>query len=163
MRPAPLSPFDLSDPETFAGGVPHALFKRLRAEAPVSFCAERNGGTGFFSIANYAELVQISKNPQLFSSRLGTNIEDQPAAQLAQLQTILINMDPPQHVKYRRLVRRGFTPLAWMRAGSNSNRPSLVLARPSPWGSINGGCIWNSWLGRPSRTPKMRMRLPTGS
>jgi len=110
MHPAPLSPFDLSDPGTFSNGVPHALFKRLRAEAPVSFCGERNGGPGFFSIASYAELVQISKHPELFSSRLGTNIEDQPAAQLAQLQTILINMDPPQHVKYRRLVRRGFTP-----------------------------------------------------
>jgi cholest-4-en-3-one 26-monooxygenase len=101
---------DLSDPTSFADGVPHAVFKRMRAEAPVAFCAERNGGPGFYSISKYRELVQISKQPLLFSSRLGTNIEDQPADKLAQLQTIMLNMDPPQHVKYRGLVRRGFTP-----------------------------------------------------
>jgi len=110
MSSAPVVPVDLSTPEAFAEGVPHALFAKLRAESPVAFCSERNGGPGFYSVFRRADVVHVSKHPRLFSSHLGTNIEDQPPEALAQLQTILINMDPPQHVKYRALVRRGFTP-----------------------------------------------------
>jgi len=103
-------PVDLSDPESFAEGVPHEFFRRLRAEAPVAFVPEKKGGPGFWAVTRHRDVVQVSKQPRLFVSSQGTNIEDQTGDQLARLQTIMLNMDPPQHVKYRNLVRRGFTP-----------------------------------------------------
>lgn len=107
---ARVRPVDLSDPDCFAEGVPHAFFRRLRAESPVCFMPEKKGGPGFWAVTRHRDVVQVSKHPELFVSSQGTNIEDQSGEQLARLQTIMLNMDPPQHVKYRNLVRRGFTP-----------------------------------------------------
>jgi cholest-4-en-3-one 26-monooxygenase len=106
----PASIVDLASPDAFADGIPHGAFRRLRREAPVAFFPERNGGRGFFALTRHADVVHVSKHPQLFSSTDGTNIEDHDGEALAKLQTIMLNMDPPQHVKYRRLVKRGFTP-----------------------------------------------------
>ncbi len=103
-------PVDLSDPDCFAEGVPHAFFRRLRAESPVCFMPERKGGPGFWAVTRHRDIVHVSKHPELFVSSEGTNIEDQSDEQLARLQTIMLNMDPPQHGKYRSLVRRGFPP-----------------------------------------------------
>ena len=40
----------------------------------------------------------------------GTILRDLPEEDLKNTQTIMLNMDPPQHSKYRRLVSQGFTP-----------------------------------------------------
>jgi cholest-4-en-3-one 26-monooxygenase len=102
---------DLANPDPFVAGTPHHWFKRLRAEAPVYFHPEPDGGPGFWCITKYDDLRQISRNPRVFSSWLGgTNIPDQPEAGLAGLRAIMLNMDPPQHVKFRRTVQRSFTP-----------------------------------------------------
>ena len=46
-----------------------------------------------------------------FSSWVGgTNIHDLPEDALGFVRMIMLNMDPPQHTKYRRLVSKGFTP-----------------------------------------------------
>jgi cholest-4-en-3-one 26-monooxygenase len=110
MSAARTRPVDLSNPDSFAEGVPSEWFRRLRAESPVAFLPEARGGPGFWAVTRHRDVVHVSKNPELFSSSQGTNIEDQSGDQLAKLQTIMLNMDPPQHVKYRRLVSRGFTP-----------------------------------------------------
>ncbi len=107
---ARVRPVDLSDPDCFADGVPHAFFRRLRAESPVCFMPEKKGGPGFWAVTRHRDVVHVSKHPELFVSSQGTNIGDQSGDQLARLQTIMLNMDPPQHGKYRNLVRRGFTP-----------------------------------------------------
>jgi cytochrome P450 len=101
---------DLSIAAEFDEGFPHAYFKMLRAEAPVCWHAER-GGPGHWAITRYDDLKFASRNPQLFSSSLGgTTIRDLPPEQLERSRAIMLNMDPPQHAKYRRLVQRGFTP-----------------------------------------------------
>jgi len=102
---------DLANPDSFVAGTPHHWFKKLRAEAPVYFHPEPAGGPGFWCVTKYEDLRLISRNPKVFSSWLGgTNIEDQPEAGLAGLRAIMLNMDPPQHVKFRRTVQRSFTP-----------------------------------------------------
>jgi cholest-4-en-3-one 26-monooxygenase len=59
----------------------------------------------------YEDIVQVSSDNELFSSwRGGTNLEDLPEDGMALIRTILINMDPPKHTKYRKLVATGFTP-----------------------------------------------------
>ena len=59
----------------------------------------------------YADVVAISRNPQTFSSHRGaTFIEDQNEDDLTAMQQMMVNMDPPQHVRFRNLVKRAFLP-----------------------------------------------------
>jgi cholest-4-en-3-one 26-monooxygenase len=105
-----LSDVHLDDPDGFREGVPHHWLRLLRAEAPVYFHPERNG-PGFWCITKYADVERVSKDPAAFSSaRGGTNIHTPPEAALERVRAIMLNMDPPLHVKLRRLVRHGFTP-----------------------------------------------------
>jgi cholest-4-en-3-one 26-monooxygenase len=101
---------DLSDPDAFNAGFPHDYFRFLRRQSPVAW-HEEQAGPGFWVISRYEDLKQVSRNPRVFSSfEGGTNIEDRGAGDLPRLRAIMLNMDPPQHVKYRRLVQKGFTP-----------------------------------------------------
>jgi cholest-4-en-3-one 26-monooxygenase len=105
-----LEDVDLASPEAFESGVPHEAFALLRRQAPVHFHRERQG-PGFWALTRYDDVVFVSKHPELFSSqRGGTNIFDVAPEDLEITRSLLINMDPPQHVKFRRLVRTGFTP-----------------------------------------------------
>jgi len=114
-----LEDVDLTDPDRFAAGVPHDAFALLRREAPVYWHAER-AGPGFWALTRHDDVVHVSKRPDLFSShRGGTNLFDASPEDLEVTRSLLINMDPPQHVKFRRLVRQGFTP----------NRVRLLLPR----------------------------------
>ena len=100
---------DLGHPDSYAAGPPHEYMRRLRAEDPVHWNPESDG-PGFWAITRHQDVIDISKNPSLFSSEEGTNIQTLSGEALTQIRAIMINMDPPQHVKYRGLVRRGFTP-----------------------------------------------------
>jgi cholest-4-en-3-one 26-monooxygenase len=101
---------DVYDLDTYVKGIPHATFRKLRTERPVMF-HEEPGGKGFWAITKYDDVVAISKDPRTFSSaRGGTNIWDLPQENLSTIQMLMVNMDPPQHQKFRKLVSRGFTP-----------------------------------------------------
>ncbi len=103
--------FDLTAPETFKGGMPRETFKYLREEQPVYWHEDPAQGRGFWAITRHEDLDFISKNPQLFSSELETCfLHEQDEETLALMRLQLINMDPPKHLKYRRLVRNAFTP-----------------------------------------------------
>ena len=106
-----LADVDLFDPEAYEkNGVPHDAMRLLRAEAPVYFHNEP-GGRGFWAITKYDDVAAIGKDPQTFSSfRGGTNIQDYPPDNLSVIQLLMLNMDPPQHNKFRRLASKGFTP-----------------------------------------------------
>ena len=105
-----LSEIDLDNPDNFISGTPHHWFRELRREDPVHWHTER-GGKGFWCVTKYEDLKYVSRNPMLFSSwRGGTNIADRDEAALVGMRMIMLNMDPPQHVKFRRIVQRGFTP-----------------------------------------------------
>jgi cytochrome P450 len=115
-RPGTLSLFD---PDTYRAGPPHAYLARLRREAPV--CWHEKPGpevaisskldSGYWVLSKYQDVIDVSRNPHLYSSAAGTAfLFDAGPADLPGLQAMLINMDPPGHVKYRRLVQRGFTP-----------------------------------------------------
>lgn len=103
--------FDLTDPDTYRGGLPRETYRHLRQEAPVYWHEDPQQGVGFWVITRQADLDYVSKNPELFSSaERSCLLHEMPDEQLAMVRTQLINMDPPQHLKYRRLVRAAFTP-----------------------------------------------------
>jgi cholest-4-en-3-one 26-monooxygenase len=90
--------------------MPHEAFAELRRERPVLW-QEEPGGPGYWALTKYDDIVTVSSDNVLFSSwRMGTNIEDPDPDGLAVIRTLLIDMDPPMHTKYRRLVSTGFTP-----------------------------------------------------
>ncbi len=101
---------DLYDAATYAHSMPHDTFTALRREKPVVWQTEPNG-PGYWALMKYEDIVQVSSDNTLFSSeRGGTNLEDMDEDAMALIRTILINMDPPKHTKYRKLVATGFTP-----------------------------------------------------
>jgi cholest-4-en-3-one 26-monooxygenase len=105
-----LAEIDLTNPDHFVSGTPHAWFRALRAQDPVHWQPEADG-PGFWCVTKYEDLKHVSRNPELFSSWVGaTNIHTPPPDGLARTRMIMLNMDPPQHVKFRRIVQRGFTP-----------------------------------------------------
>jgi len=89
-------------------------FATLRAERPVSFHEEWDSGIlpkgpGFWSLAKHAEVLEASRQPELFCSGKGSNIGDMPQ-QFNEFFGSMINMDDPRHARLRRIVSRGFTP-----------------------------------------------------
>ena len=95
--------------DAWAEGVPHEAFDLLRREAPVFRHPEPDGGPGFWAITKHADVFSISRDHQTFSSELGgTFIEDQTDEALAQMRLSILNMDPPKHERYRKLVNKAF-------------------------------------------------------
>ncbi len=91
-------------------GEPHDQFDRLRAEAPVHWHPVPND-TGFWAITKHADVRSISHDHGTYSAELGgTFIPTSDEESLAQLRLTILNMDPPKHNRYRRLVSKGFTP-----------------------------------------------------
>ena len=111
-----LSDIDLTDSHVFQEGTPHHWFKELREKEPVYWHPEEDGA-GFWCITKWDDLRHVSRNPLLFSSEVGgTMMRDMEAEQqerareMGQRFPIMLNMDPPRHVKFRRIVQRSFTP-----------------------------------------------------
>jgi cholest-4-en-3-one 26-monooxygenase len=95
---------------TWGRGVPHDQFDRLRREAPV-FWHREEGDTGFWALTKHADVRAVSHDSATFSSELGgTFIPTADEEALASLRLTILNMDPPKHHRYRRLVSKGFTP-----------------------------------------------------
>ncbi|HWE70774.1 MAG TPA: hypothetical protein VG205_10440, partial [Acidimicrobiales bacterium] len=101
---------DLTDSKHFVDGVPHDWFTFLRHNAPVWWHEEADG-PGFWAVTSYDECVAVNRDYEHFSSAdKATFIWELDEENLAQLQLLMLNMDPPLHTRYRRLVNKGFTP-----------------------------------------------------
>ncbi len=130
-----LSHIDLTNPDNFLEGTPHGWLTEIRNEDPVHW-HEGSTGAAFWCVTKWKDLRHVSRNPMLFSSqRRGTNMPNPrleemirqraaqgglsgPMAAMAKRAQdgggggfpIMLMMDPPRHVKFRRLVQRSFTP-----------------------------------------------------
>lgn len=99
---------DLTDPDVFRAGVPHATFQRLRDDEPVSWTPEGDGGAGFWSITRYADIIALNKDFRSVSSAQGIRLEEMDDEELEARRTMM-ELDPPEHTRLRRLVMGGFT------------------------------------------------------
>src|SRR6266702_492620 len=104
------------DPSTYVDGVPFGALARLRRETPVVWVAEAPvlgwpAGPGFWLVLRHADVESVLARPQLFSSSLGaTQIRDPATPQaLGYVRQMMLNMDPPDHSRLRRLLGRSFT------------------------------------------------------
>jgi cytochrome P450 len=98
---------DLTDPDVHTAGVPHATFQRLRDEDPIAWCEERDG-SGFWSVTRYRDIVELNRDFKTFTSERGIRLEEMDEEETEARRT-LMEMDPPEHTRLRRLVQGGFT------------------------------------------------------
>ncbi len=108
---------DLSAPEFWALPLPQRreAFARLRslprpplfADPQVPFATS---GGGYYALVRHADVVEASRNPDVFSSGKGaTSLVDLPV-EFNEYFGSMINMDDPRHARLRRIVSRAFTP-----------------------------------------------------
>ena len=102
---------NLIDPEYFAAhGHPWDQYEWLRANSPV-FWHDETDGPGFWAITKYDDIRAISRTPKIFSSyETGVMLPDPDPMGLYAQRLMMLNMDPPQHDRFKLLVSRGFTP-----------------------------------------------------
>ncbi|MGZ6908512.1 MAG: hypothetical protein ACXVJ7_12665 [Acidimicrobiia bacterium] len=102
--------YDLYDPDGYVAGPPHEVFTRLRSDQPVVW-QDMPGQPGYWAVLRHADVVRVAREPQLFSAATGgVVLEDLPPESLAMMQDMLLAMDPPRHLTYRRNVSPEFTP-----------------------------------------------------
>lgn len=110
VSPPRLADVDLTNFDVFVQGKAHDVWRQLRADAPVFW----NPGTpefpGFWSITKYADVIAVSRDTETFSSARGISLAADPVNPPPGAGKMLIMMDPPRHVRLRRLVNKGFTP-----------------------------------------------------
>lgn len=102
---------DIASPEQYErSGYPHAEWTWLRRNEPV-FWYERPNVEPFWAITKHADIIELSKRPELFlnAPRLAVFTLDLPPPADDQARHLL-NMDPPDHPKYRNVVSKRFTP-----------------------------------------------------
>ncbi len=107
---ADVTPVDLSDSRSYVAGVPHAWLAHLRSHDPVHW-QDEPGGPGFWAVTRYDDCVTVNRDYERFSSAAqGTMPFEMDPDEIAQQGLMMLNMDPPLHTRYRRLVNKGFTP-----------------------------------------------------
>jgi len=101
------------DPDAWAEGPPHALFRRLRHECPVHWSSEIPEfpeESGYWSVTRAEDIHTVSRDWQTYSSeRHGITAASQ-AFPLELIQAMFIGMDPPRHDRLKALFQAGFTP-----------------------------------------------------
>jgi cholest-4-en-3-one 26-monooxygenase len=119
-------PFDPTDPDVNAAGIPHEQFRALRLTAPVQWIEQppssrrgmsRDSGPGYFAVTRHVDVAAVSRNSKDFSAWDNTavvryNGDDVNRESLEQTRVMLLNQDAPDHAVMRRIVSRAFSPRA---------------------------------------------------
>jgi cholest-4-en-3-one 26-monooxygenase len=128
----------LVDPERYAReGYPHELWTRLRAEAPVAYCAPP-GYRPFWAITKHADISQIAAQPLRFSSEDGIIIG--PAGMPKVPSVMIVAMDPPRHGPMRRLASLRFTPRGVRGRRDAVERVAVEILDEAATGGETGEC-----------------------
>jgi cytochrome P450 len=124
---------DPTDPDWYQGDV-DAAYRWLRTHAPV-----HSDRPGRYTIATYPLVREISRDPARFCSSRGMLASGAPEQPVGPGQALsILQMDPPEHTTYRKLVSRAFTPRAVRRL-----EPSVrAVARATLAGiDVTGGAV----------------------
>ncbi len=123
---ADLTDVDLTTGRSFLASVPHEAFDAIRSagvawhhEPPPDPAFARGDilrfveSPGFWVATSHEHVSEVLRNQGLFSSRLGgTFMPSMAPESLAVFRTMMLNMDPPEHVRLRRILQPVFTPKA---------------------------------------------------
>ena len=85
---------------------PYATYRRLRDEAPAYW----NPDLEFWALSRFSDVLEAFRDHETFSSRGGVALESRrPLGSRGGTDRMMIEMDPPEHTAFRRLVSRVFT------------------------------------------------------
>ncbi len=107
------------DPDSYTAGVPYEALAGLRAGHRLVPVAEPAlpgwaRGAGYWLVLRHEDIERVLRDPGTFSSALGgTQIRDPATAEdLRYVRRMMLNMDPPEHSRLRKMLARSFTPRA---------------------------------------------------
>jgi cytochrome P450 len=103
-----LDEIDLSSHDAFVDEVPLWAFKELRERDPVHWQPEPSPNHGFWAITRFHDIEDILRDTKSFSSAHGITLEEQTEEEV-EARRSMIDMDPPNHSRIRRLVSKLFT------------------------------------------------------
>ena len=111
-----ISGLELISPRAYGEfGVPHDQWSELRKLDRLQYC-EPPGFDSFYPVVRHADICEISKQPDLFVNSKGIVLETEQQKLILEkgLRTFrsIINMDPPEHLDYRKVAVPWFTPRA---------------------------------------------------
>ena len=133
---------DLTDLDMWARGAPYDEFARLRRESPVAWQDEAPPNSGFWSVCGYSDIVAASRDVATFSSARGISFEEPTDEDMAARRTI-IDTDPPEHTKLRKIVSGAFSVRA------------VAISLAPPMTSWPGWCA-TTRTGSPGSAPRCR-------
>ena len=99
---------DITSHDTSVEGFPHGTFQRLRETEPVAWIDETDG-SGFWAVTRHADVIEASRDYNRFTASRGIRIEEMDPDEL-EARRSMMELDPPEHTRLRRLVQPGFTP-----------------------------------------------------
>ena len=104
----------LSEPSFWASSDREDVFAHLREHDPVTWQEEpetvwSEGGRGYWAVVRHADVRQVSRETKRFVSGLGTELFDLPV-EVARSYSGMLNMDAPEHTRYRAYVKAAFSP-----------------------------------------------------
>ena len=98
---------DITDPAVYERGIPHATFARLRQQSPVAQLEYH--GKPYWAVTRYRDLLTVTRDAFTYSSAKDfVNLWDLTEEAKAVRRSI-IETDPPEHVRLRRLGMPAFT------------------------------------------------------
>ncbi len=105
----PTAPIEIIDADYYQQhGYPHEFWAALRKDKPIAYC-EHPDLVPFYAVTRYADIVELSKKPNIFENAPLLSVRPQADEDdLVQVRTIL-NMDPPDHRIFRKLMSGYFT------------------------------------------------------
>ena len=110
--------FNLVQPKDYADqGYPHDIWTWMRANDPVYWWDDTDG-LPFWAITKHADVTTIGRSPEKFLSGPRLTISHEPELPPEEQEFFpptLIQLDPPKHGVYRRLISDRFTPRALRR------------------------------------------------
>lgn len=118
---------------------PHARIALLQKEAPPIFYTPRNGG--HWAVQGYQQLLDMLRATDSFSS-----VELAIPAMKGEPKRIPLNIDPPDHAKYRRVLNHAFAPKAIMALESEIRERSEELINRV---LDKGGCEFVNTIAEP--------------
>ncbi|WP_118915403.1 cytochrome P450 [Mycobacterium shigaense] len=93
------------DPDTFVHGAPFDALARLRADSPVH-PVQLPGVPRAWLLTKHADVRLVSRDTDTFTSSKGNTLVEVEAGPDS---AMLPGIDPPRHVRYRKLINQGFT------------------------------------------------------
>ena len=85
---------------------PYTMYSDLRDNSPAHFVEEGS----YWFLSRFEDVFNAARSPNIFSSRQGLTIDQDPKYLEMGDATPIVFLDPPEHTQFRRLISKGFTP-----------------------------------------------------